>query len=713
MPNNPPLSRDIFTPSQTVETLTEAQARDELARLSAEIAAHDARYYQQDAPTVSDAVYDALRLRHAAIEARFPALVQADGPSTRVGAAPAEGFAKVAHIRPMLSLANAFAREDVEEFIARVRRFLGLEDTEAVALFCEPKIDGLSFSARYENGMFVQAATRGDGSVGEDITANLRTLHDFPTRLPEGAPRLLELRGEVYMTHADFSALNARRAAEEEAPFANPRNAAAGSLRQLDPAITAARPLHYFAYGWGEIDAEILSRNRHHAAMHRQLQQWGFTINPRSRLADTVDAAMEYYQETQSARHLLGYDIDGVVYKIDRLDWQERLGAVARAPRWAIAHKFPAEQAQTVIEQIDIQVGRTGALTPVARLTPVTVGGVVVSNATLHNEDEILRKDVRVGDTVTIQRAGDVIPQIVAVDHSKRPAHSAAFAFPHTCPVCGSHAERAEGEAVRRCMGGLTCPAQCVERLIHFAGRNAFDIEGLGEKQITTFYEEGLARSPADIFRLEERDRTSLTPLRHREGWGARSAGNLFSAIEKARHIPLSRFIYALGIRHVGEETSRLLARHFETYTAWKQAMTALGALHHEESGAAATLGIGGIGIKVEQELARFFSETHNTALLDELESLLVIADHATPAASEHTPLAGKIVVFTGTLARMTRSEAKARAEALGAKVSGSVSGNTDYLVAGEDAGSKSQKARELGVTVLDEAGWLAMIESV
>ena len=697
-------------------------AQQEIARLRAEIRAHDARYYQQDAPSISDAEYDRLRLRLIELEAEFPDLVTPDSPTQKVGAAPAEGFGKVRHSVPMLSLANAFMREDVAEFIARIRRFLELPQTEVVELLCEPKIDGLSFSARYEHGKFVLGATRGDGEEGENITENLTTI--LPPTLQGNPPALLEVRGEVYMGKADFAALNAARAAAEEAPFANPRNAAAGSLRQLDAAITASRTLRYFVYGWGEVSAPLAATQQ---ASIAALGRFGFAVNPRVQCADSVDAVMQFYEALGQDRAGLDYDIDGVVYKVNRLDWQARLGQVARAPRWAIAHKFPAEQAITVVEAIDIQVGRTGALTPVARLTPVNVGGVMVSNATLHNEDEIARKDVRVGDRVVIQRAGDVIPQVVQVvvsressvvgeresanasssltTHDSRlttPSRSAPFVFPATCPVCGAHAVREEGEAVRRCTGGLTCPAQASERLKHFVSRDALDIDGLGDKQIDAFFADGLIQTPADIFTLAARDAQSLTRLKNREGWGEKSATNLFAAIERARKPGLARFIYALGIRHVGEGTAKLLARQFTGFVQWRAAM---------ESAAAADelLAIDGIGEKVAASLSTFFAEPHNRDLLDALLAQVTVQPHVAPVVV-HSPVAGKTVVFTGTLAQIGRKEAKAQAEALGAKVASSVSKKTDYVIAGADAGSKLKEAVALGVQVLSEDEWLAIV---
>ena len=705
-----------------IDKLTEEEAAAELARLAAEIAAHDRRYYQEDAPSVSDADYDALRQRNTAIEAAFPELIRDDSPNRRVGAAPAGGFGKVRHAVPMLSLGNAFDDDDVREFFARVRRFLKLPEQETLTVVGEPKIDGLSISLRYEDGKFVQGATRGDGREGENVTANIRTIGDIPDRLPPGVPAVLEIRGEIYMSHADFAALNEARTAAEEPVFANPRNAAAGSLRQLDASITARRPLRFFAYSWGEISEAIADTQ---AGFLDRIARWGFPVNPETRRCDSAEEAVTLHADIGGKRALLGYDIDGVVYKVDRLDWQERLGFVSRAPRWAIAHKFPAEQAQTIVRAIDIQVGRTGALTPVARLEPVTVGGVVVSNATLHNEDYIVEKDIRIGDTVTIQRAGDVIPQVIGVLTDRRPKESAPYRYPDHCPECGSLAVREPGEAVRRCTGGLVCPAQQVERLKHFVSRNALDIDGLGEKQIKAFFDRGFVRTPGDIFRLEKSDEQRIDPLRRWEGWGDKSAANLFAAIEARRTIPLDRFIYALGIRQVGEATARLLARTYGSFAAWRSAMEAVSAERHanrEETKKPENIGeayaelcnINTIGMAVADELAGFFDadNAENRKVLDDLAAELNIEDVQAPASAD-TPVAGKTVVFTGTLESMTRGEAKAKAEALGAKVSGSVSAKTDYVIVGADAGSKAKKAAELGVTVLLEEDWRTLIAGV
>lgn len=693
-----------------VEALTEKEARDEHARLAKEIAKHDKAYYQNDAPKVSDAIYDALRQRLEGIEARFPSLVDLFSPTQRVGAAPSGKFGEITHAVPMLSLGNAFKDEDVEDFVGRIRRFLGLGEYEPVAITAEPKIDGLSASIRYEKGKLVHGATRGDGQTGEDVTRNLLTLDEIPDTLAgTDWPDVVEVRGEVYMSHADFAALNERQEAAGKPAYKNPRNAAAGSLRQIDPAMTAQRPLKFFAYAWGEV-SEPLAQTQLDAAL--RLQSFGFETNPLMKRCNGVSDLIDVYRSIESQRATLGYDIDGVVYKVDRLDWQERLGFVARAPRWAIAHKFPAEQATTVLEAIDIQVGRTGALTPVARLKPVTVGGVVVTNATLHNQDELERKDIRIGDTVIIQRAGDVIPQVVRVVDPDRADRSEPFDFPTECPVCGSHAVREHDEktgkldAVRRCTGGLVCAAQLKERLKHFVSRKAFDIEGLGTKQIEAFQAEGLVKEPADIFTLKARNEAGeiSPPLQEREGFGETSIGNLFQAIEDRRTIAFGRFLNALGIRHVGENTAQLLAR---TYTRWPDFRAAAEALDNEAV-RAEMLGIDGIGNAAVEALQQYFSESHNRDVLDRLETELTIED--AEAVKNDSPVAGKTVVFTGTLERMTRDEAKAKAQSLGAKVSGSVSGKTDYLVAGPGAGSKAKKAADLGVETLTEDEWFSLI---
>ena len=684
-----------------VEDLTAAEAEAELEALARETAAYDYAYYQQDDPIINDAEYDALWRRNKAIEERFPNFVRADSSSSRVGSPLEAAFAKVAHACPMLSLGNAFDDEDVRDFMARVRRFLGLTEEETVEVVAEPKIDGLSVSLSYKDGRFVRGATRGDGGTGENVTANLTTIASLPKQVKGAMPSVLDVRGEVYMRKADFAALNRRQEATGGKTFANPRNAAAGSLRQLDPSITAARPLSFFAYAWGE--ASEPPAKTHWEFLHR-LGEWGFQTNPLARPFTDVAALLAYHAEMAEGRHALDYDVDGMVYKVNRIDWQERLGQVSRAPRWAIAHKFAAEQAETVVERITIQVGRTGALTPVAELRPVTVGGVVVSRATLHNEDEIARKDVREGDTVIVQRAGDVIPQVVSVRLDKPRPSDRPFVFPDTCPKCGSRALRDEGEVARRCTGGLVCPAQAVERLKHFVSRDAFDIEGLGGKHIETFFADGLIKTPGDIYRLPDR----ADDIKEREGWGEKSLEKLVSALAERRSVALDRFIYALGIRQVGQATARLLAKQYGSLEAWRGAMKS--ARDPESEGYADLVNIDGIGPLVAADLLAFCAEPHNTAVLDDLGGLLTVADFLAPAAQE-TSVAGRTVVFTGTLETMSRGEAKARAEALGAKVAGSVSKKTDYVVAGADAGSKARKATELGVTVLDEAAWLEMIE--
>ena len=691
-----------------LEELDAEAAAAEHARLSAEVEQHNVAYYVDAAPIISDAEYDALFRRLQDLEALYPSLITPDSPTQRVGTEPAAGFAKVAHAVPMLSLANAFDDDDVREFFARCRRFLGLAEDDVVSVLSEPKIDGLSASLRYQDGRFTLGATRGDGTEGENVTANLLTLDDVPKSLPSGAPEVLEVRGEVYMTRDDFAAMNRRQADAGQKVFANPRNAAAGSLRQLDPSITKTRPLRFFAYGWGELSQRPFETQ---SGFLDSLRGWGFQTNPLARRCDSAEAALAHYEEILNQRPDLPYDIDGVVYKIDRIDWQERMGAVSRAPRWAVAHKFPAEQAQTVLERITIQVGRTGALTPVANLRPVTVGGVVVSRATLHNEDEIARKDIREGDTVVVQRAGDVIPQVVSVVLDKRPADSRPFESPDRCQECGSLAVREAGEAVRRCTGGLICPAQAVERLKHFVSRDAFDIEGLGEKNIQAFWEWGWLKSPADIFRLERRQGTefALNPLEKHEGWGKTSAQNLFDAIRARRIIALNRFIYALGIRQVGEATAKLLALHYGNLDALRQAMRA--AQPREGEAYDELVNIDQIGPSVAADLLDFFAESHNLEVLDDLEDELTIEAYAAPSTAD-SKIAGKTVVFTGALQTMTRDEAKARAEALGAKVAGSVSKKTDYVVVGADAGSKARKAAELGVTTMSEEAWLALIEA-
>ena len=678
----------------------------EHAALAAAIASHDIAYHRDDAPLISDADYDALRARLNDIEAAHPDL---QAKTAQVGAAPSEKFGKIRHAVPMLSLGNVFADADVADFCARVKRFLGLPETAPLAFTAEPKIDGLSCSLRYEHGRLTQAATRGDGFEGEDVTANVRTIAQVPQRLKGTAPDVLEIRGEIYMSHADFAALNARQLAAGKPVFANPRNAAAGSLRQLDASVTATRPLHFFAYAWGEASALPATTQGGMIAAFRAM---GLPTNSLMALCDSPEKMLATYRAIEAQRASLGYDIDGVVYKVDDLALQNRLGFVSRAPRWAVAHKFPAEQATTILRDIEIQVGRTGALTPVARLDPVTVGGVVVSNATLHNEDEIARKDVRIGDHVRVQRAGDVIPQIIGPLPELRPEGAVPFVFPQICPACGSAALRetdAKGVAdvVRRCTGGLICPAQAVERLKHFCSRLAFDIEGLGDRQIEQFYAEGLVKTPADIFTLEQRDRTSLKKLKDREGFGETSVKNLFAAIAARKTLALNRFIFALGIRHVGETNARRLARHFSTFEALRDVvLQAVGVVASEARGE--LVAIEGLGEVVAQALIEFFGESHNQAALDAL--LAQVTPQPMQAVVSTSPVAGKTVVFTGALEKMTRDEAKAMAERLGAKVSGSVSAKTDLVIAGPGAGSKLAKAAQLGIEVISEDDWLARV---
>jgi DNA ligase (NAD+) len=685
----------------TLFDLSLHDARQEWKKLAGEIRRHDTLYYQKDAPEISDSEYDKMRRRLEALEKQFPVLQTPDSPTQKVGAPPLETFAKVKHSQPMLSLNNAMNEEEVREWDERMRRFL--KDVDDVYYVCEPKIDGLSFSARYVNGKLDVAATRGDGEVGENITENIRRVKEFPEQLKGKCSVVLEVRGEVYMRHDVFKALNARQKEAGLDEYANPRNAAAGSLRQLDPNITASRQLDYFVYGWGDVSDSL---GDEHSEVMGKLANHGFNVillsqNKKHAAPVLLHELLKYHREALQERMNFKYDIDGLVYKVDDLKLQDRLGTVGRAPRWAIAHKFPAEQAKTVVEKIEIQVGRTGALTPVARLKPITVGGVVVSNATLHNEDEIARKDVREGDTVVIQRAGDVIPQVVEVELSKRPKNAHKFKFPAHCPVCGSTAVREEGEVARRCTGGLMCEAQLVERLRHFVSRGAMDIEGLGEKQITAFFEDGLIKNAADIFRLSEK----ITLIETREGWGKKSVDNLMAAIEKARDVPLAKFIFALGIRHVGEITAKLLAQTYGSFAHWLKAMEAL-----PKGGEAAVEldTIDGIGSVVIEALAGFFREPHNVKVVHDLSKELRIRD-AEKVASDSL-VSGKTVVFTGTLIKLTRAEAKANAESLGAHVASSVSAKTDYVIAGEDAGSKLKKAKELGVKILTEDAWLSLI---
>lgn len=676
--------------------------------LAAEIAEHDRRYHTEDAPAISDAAYDVLRRQLAALEEAHPEFISADSPSRKVGAAPSDKFAKVRHDVPMLSLGNIFADEEVAEFCARIRKFLGMTSDDPLPLTAEPKIDGLSCSLRYEDGVLVQAATRGDGYEGEDVTDNVRTIGEIP-HLLHGRPQgLLDVRGEIYMTKEGFAGVNARQAEAGKPLFANPRNAAAGSLRQLDSAVTASRPLRFFAYAWGAAEPRPADTQ---SGMVAAFASYGLPVNPLMVRCDNAEALLAQYRAIEMQRASLPYDIDGVVYKVDSLGLQERLGFLSRTPRWAVAHKFPAERATTVLRKIEIQVGRTGSLTPVARLDPVTVGGVVVTNATLHNEDEIARKDVREGDTVEVQRAGDVIPQVLGPVLDNRPAGTKPFVFPEQCPACGSAALReidaktGKMDVVRRCTGGLICPAQSIERLKHFASRNALDIEGLGDKQIEQFYHDGLIMRPADIFTLAKRDAQSLKKLKDREGYGPASVKKLFDAIEARRLVPLNRLIFALGIRHVGEGGSKRLARHFGSFAALRD--TARAAVEGSEARAEIE-NIQDIGAIVAEAVHDFFAEAHNEQALDEL--LREIEAEPMEAIVSTSPVAGKTVVFTGALERMTREEAKAQAERLGAKVAGSVSKTTDIVIAGPGAGSKLKKAAELGLEVLSEEDWLARI---
>jgi DNA ligase (NAD+) len=700
--------------TKPVEDLTRAEAAAELARLAMEIAHHDALYYQKSAPAISDAEYDALRRRNEEIERRFPDLVRADSPSKRVGAKPESGFAEVRHAVPMLSLNNAFTREDVADFLARVRRFLGLKEEERIELTAEPKIDGLSASLRYEGGRFVLGATRGDGAVGEDVTENLRRVRDVPHKLAgRDIPEILEVRGEVYMARSDFAALNRQREKDGEPLYANPRNSASGSLRQIDPNVTASRKLRFFAYSWGEISETPADSYWHFL---ERLGRWGFHVNPKAKLCKSPEEALAFYEEIGAERAKLDYDIDGVVYKVNRLDWQNRLGMVSRAPRWAIAHKFPAEQAKTVLDKITIQVGRTGTLTPVANLEPVTVGGVVVARATLHNEDYIAEKDIREGDTVVVQRAGDVIPQVVEVVKAKRPKSARPYRFPEVCPCpLKTPAVREPGAAARRCTGALACPYQQFERLRHFVSRDAFDIEGLGHVHIEKFRQEGLLDTPADVFRLHRHKAALL----EREGWGEQSVANLLRAIEARRKIALDKFIYALGIRQVGQATARLLAKHYRSLGRWREAMREAERERRknpDEAKKAELVGphyaelrsIEQIGFGVADEIVEFFGEKHNMKALDDLAGEVTVEDFVAPA-KKASPISGKTIVFTGTLSAMGRNEAKARAEALGATVASSVSKKTDLVVVGADAGSKAKKAEELGIETIDEDAWMKL----
>ncbi len=690
---------DLFEQKSAEPTVK--KRHDELSKA---IRHHDELYYQDDNPELNDGEYDALRQELIALEKSFPDLITKDSPTQSVGAKPSKGFSKIKHAMPMLSLGNVFTQEELEDFQNRIHRFLGTSPDETIEIAAEPKIDGLSCSLRYEGGKLVHAATRGDGHEGEDITKNVNVIDDIPKEIKGDVPAVLEVRGEVYMRRDDFNVLNEKQEEEGKQPFANPRNAAAGSLRQLDASITAQRPLGMFAYALGEVSEPIADTQW---GIRDKLISYGFSEAKPAALCKSIDDIMRYYQSINEQRPDLDYEIDGVVYKVNRLDYQERLGFVSRAPRWATAHKFPAEKAVTVVNDIDIQVGRTGVLTPVARLEPITVGGVVVSNATLHNADEIERKDVRIGDHVTIQRAGDVIPQVVNVLMDKRTAKAKVFTFPKNCPVCGSVTVREEGEVAWRCTGGLICDAQAVERLKHFVSRLAFDIDGLGAKIIQQFWDDGLIKTPADIFTLEARDKNTLTPIRAREGWGNLSAKNLFQSIQDKRKIELNRFIYALGIRQIGEATAKRLAVTYGTFDDLKKAVIA--ATDMESQTYEDLINIEDVGPSTAEDLIAFFTQKYNQDILTALESELDITPYEAPK-NQDNPVAGKVVVFTGTLSKVTRTEAKAKAESLGAKVTGSVSKKTDYVIAGEDAGSKLKKAKNLSVEVLSEDEWLNLI---
>ncbi len=698
----------MYNISIPIESLTPEQAHQELVRLRDEILLHDELYYLKDMPTLSDEEYDELRKRNNSIEKRFPDLVLSDSPSKRVGISPKSKFGKISHDIPLLSLDNAFTNEDVEDFLKRAARYLGLPQDTQLEVVAEPKIDGLSASLTYENGRFIRGATRGDGMVGEDITQNLLTISDIPVEL-KSAPFTahLEIRGEVYMTHKDFAALNENREKEGLQLFANPRNAAAGSVRQLDAMITKSRPLHFFAYGVGQIPNDLKIDT--HLHLLQQLINWGFKVSDWHTLCQTEAMIFKLHEDLYAARPDLGYDIDGVVYKVNRLDYQSRLGQVSRSPRWAIAHKFPAQQGETRLEKIDIQAGRTGTLTPVAHLTPITVGGVVVSRATLHNEDEIQRKDIREGDMVIIQRAGDVIPQILGYVKDKRPTDSKPFVFPTTCPICQSHAVRIEGEAARKCTGGLICPAQLVLRLYHFISRYGFDIDGFGQKQMEEFFEKGWIKTPADIFRLERKNNQSMQPIQTWDGWGAKSAENLFKSIEEKRRISLDRVIYSLGIPQIGQATAKLLARNYGSFSNWRSQMENASA-SSDNPARDELLTIDGIGPTTAEDLCAFFLEPHNQTVLNELAQELNIEDVKVPSHSG-SPIAGMSIVFTGSLTKFSREEAKATAESLGAKASSAVSSKTNYVVVGENPGSKAKKAQELGIKMLTEDEWLELIK--
>lgn len=678
---------------------------DEIKKLKAEIAKHDEAYHTLDAPLISDAEYDKLRKKLEEYRENYPQFFE--GEKEKVGGKVLESFSKIKHSKPMLSLSNGFSSEDITDFIERVNRFLGRDKNDLFSspdldLFCETKIDGLSFSARFENGKLISSATRGDGFEGEDVTENVKTLRDFPHELhSENPPEILEIRGEIYMGKKDFEELNLRHEEQGAKIFANPRNAAAGSLRQLDTAITASRKLSYFAYSLGEVSPDFTCESQ--SQLHQKLKALGFKLEAHSKLCRNIDEVLELYQKINDQRYQFDYDLDGMVYKVNDFALQERLGFVARSPRWAIAHKFAAEKAKTEIENIIIQIGRTGALTPVAALTPVNIGGVVVSRATLHNQDEIARKDIRVNDVVLIQRAGDVIPQVLEVDLSKRKADSKPFHFPKNCPVCGAEVVKIEDDVVLRCSGGLSCEAQLKETLKHFVSKDAFDISGLGKKQIENFFAEGRIKSFADIFTLEEREKISENPLRKKLGWGEKSIENLFAAIKQKRQIPLEKFIYAIGIRHVGETTAKLLAQHFITYENFKKTMLSNDAQDYQEF-----VALDGIGEKMAQAILDYFRDSRNLQMVLDVEKELQIQDAI--RKNSDSKFAGKSVIFTGTLEKMTRAEAKKKAEDLGLKVVGSVSSKTDFVVAGEDAGSKLKKAKELNLKILNETEWLELI---
>ncbi|MEE2699016.1 MAG: NAD-dependent DNA ligase LigA [Pseudomonadota bacterium] len=687
---------EVKTP---VTELTPKEALVELEFLAEKLNFYDQTYYQDDNPEITDSEYDALRLRLETLEAAFPELVKLDSPSKRVGAAPAHGFKKISHAVPMLSLSNAFNSDDVADFIAKTQRFLGLNEEKSIEIVCEPKIDGLSVSLRYEKGILIQGSTRGDGANGEDITKNLKCLADIP-KIIDNAPEILEVRGEVYMTKQDFSALNDLQKKRNQKPFANPRNAAAGSLRQKNPNVTASRKLQMFAYAWGEVSEMKVDT---HWEFLKLLCAWKFPTNPLSVLRYKLEDCLEFYQKIEEKRSGLDYDIDGIVYKINNLDWQDRLGQVSRSPRWAVAHKFPAEKVKTILKEITIQVGRTGTLTPVATLDPVTVGGVVVSRATLHNRNEIIRKDIRKNDSVIVQRAGDVIPQVLSVILNERPKNSIPYVFPKYCPECGSHADQEEGGVAIRCTGGLVCPAQRVERLKHFVSRGAFDIEGLGTKHIEAFTKEGIIKNPVDIFFLSD----SASMLSKRDGWGQQSVKNLIDAIDKSRTISLNRFIYSLGIRKVGQSTARLLAKQYcnlQTFLEHLQMAKDRKSESYNE-----LISIDGIGSAVADELLGFCCEDNNRKILTKLSELLEVQDFQNVEITI-SPVSGKTVVFTGSLKKLSRAEAKNKAESLGSRVASNVSNKTDYVIVGSEPGSKAKKAQELGVNILSEEEWLELI---